>query len=106
MICTNTPEASPAVGCILEPEQLNWDRNDWVDAYWVDAYGHGGTYERSVIWAADADGLLSSGDLLRLLADHGFAIPTLAADLEACSAAGHPVANLRHAGQALVWLGY
>jgi hypothetical protein len=103
MICTNTPEASPAVGCILEQEQMAWDWADWADQWPDDVTG---TYERSVIWAADGEGLLSSGDLLRLLAAHGFAIPTLSADLEAAAAAGHPVANLRHAGQALVWLGY
>lgn len=87
-------------GSILAAEQLGWTPGDWIDSLGPE------TYQASVIWAAGPDGLLSSSELLMLLADHGSAIDALAADLEACRAAGHPTADLRHAGQALVWLGY
>ncbi len=103
MICTNTPEASPAVGCILEQEQMAWDRADWIDALQELS---GETYASSVIWASDAESLLGLPDLRKLLRDHGTSTDQLMADLDAAKAAGHPVAHPCHAGQALVWLGY
>jgi hypothetical protein len=96
----STTTTTTNTGGILAADQLAWLPGDWIEAFTPE------TYEASVIWAAGPDGLLSSSELLMLLASHGFAIPTLAADLEACRAAGHPTADLRHAGQALVWLGY
>lgn len=100
MNTTTAPAASPAVGCILPPDQLGWDRDEWVDAY-GDA-----TYERSVIWAADDSCLLSLSDLMRLLDQHGAHLGELTHDLFECVTAGHGIQDYRHAGQALTWLGY
>jgi hypothetical protein len=99
MNTTTAPAASPAVGCILPPDQFGWERSDWIDAY-QDAYS------RSVIWAADDDCLLSLSDLMRLLDQHGARLIDLDQDLEACHIAGHGAHDRRHAGQALTWLGY
>lgn len=97
---TTTTPAAAAVGCILPPEQIGWDRDEWVDSY-GDA-----TYERSVIWAADEACLLSLSDLTRLLYHHGALLRDLQSDLLDCLNAGHGICNVRHAGQALTWLGY
>lgn len=97
---TTTTPAAPAVGCILPPDQIGWDRDEWVDSY-GDA-----TYERSVIWAADEACLLSLTDLVRLLDHHGFRLAELTHDLFECMQAGHRIEDHRHAGQALTWLGY
>jgi hypothetical protein len=109
MTTTTTPAGAQSVGGILEAEQLAWGRDDWANAWGDDEHDpwalHG-LFERSVIWAADEAGLLADVDLMHLLQDHGFSVPQLTADLQACSDAGHPVADPRHAAQALVWLGY
>jgi len=97
---TTAPAAALAVGCILPTAQLAWDREDWVESY------EDCTYERSVMWATDARGWLCVEDLVRLLEDHGRTLADLADDLDACAEAGHEVADFRHAGQALTWLGY
>lgn len=97
---TTTTPAAAAVGCILPPEQIGWDRDEWVDSYGED------TYERSVIWAADEACLLSLTDLVVLLNEHGFKFRDLVHDLFECMQAGHRIEDHRHAGQALTWLGY
>lgn len=100
MTTTTAPQANPAVGCILPPAQLEWDRDEWIDSY------EEATYERSVIWAADDGCLLTLTDLVQLLADHGARLEQLTHDLFECVVAGHDIQDYRHAGQALTWLGY
>lgn len=103
MNTTTAPAALQAVGGILDAAQLAWDRSDWIDAL---QQGCEDTYASSVIWASDAEGELTSADLRQLIEAHGFTITQLAYDIASAAAAGHPVASVWHAGQALVWLGY
>lgn len=103
MNTTTAPAAAEAVGGILGADQLLWDRSDWIDAL---QQGCKDTYASSVIWASDAELELTSADLRQLIEDHGFTITQLAYDIASAAAAGHPVASVWHAGQALTWLGY
>ena len=96
---TTTAPTTATVGRICTLDQLAWTADDWADAW------HG-SYEHSVVDAADAAGWLDSTDLAQLLAAHGFNTRDLITALAEQAAAGHDCLPLWHAGQALVWLGY
>lgn len=100
MKTTNAPTAALAVGCLVPADQMAWDRDDWLDSYEGDAYAG------SVIWAAGDDCLLSHDDLLSLFNQHGALIVELGDHLGELRKAGLPALDIRHAGQALTWLGY
>lgn len=96
------PLAAPA-GHICHPSQATWTWDDWMDSY----EGLDGSYEQSVIWAADRVTCeLTSADLRQLLSDHGHSVHELIEELAEQAAAGHTTLPLWHAGQALTWLGY
>ena len=102
---TTTATYAPVLdpGELLPADRLAWDRDDWID----ELQGlEGDTYASSVIWASDDACLLALCDLERLLEHHGAELEELRADLGAQLNAGHEVLPLRHAGQALIWLGY
>ena len=108
---TTTATYAPVLdpGELLPADRLTWDRDDWID----ELQGLEGdlgslrqTYASSVIWASDDACLLPLCDLERLLEHHGTGLEELRADLGAQLNAGHEVLPLRHAGQALIWLGY
>jgi hypothetical protein len=88
---------------LLSADELGWDRDDWVDHY---QDGCEDTYSSSVIWASDDSCLLATADLERLLRHHGADIEELRAELGGLINANHTVLDLRHAGQALRFLGY
>ena len=88
---------------LLSTDELGWDRDGWVDHY---QEGCADTYASSVIWASDDNTLLATVDLERLLRHHGADIEELRAELGGLINAGHAVLDLRHAGQALRFLGY
>lgn len=94
-----TAPTTATVGRICTLDQLAWTADDWADAW------HG-SYEHSVVDAADGEGELSSADLAQLLRAHGFSVHELIAALAEQAAAGHACLPLCHAGQALTWLGY
>ena len=98
---TYAPVLDP--GELLPANRLTWDRDDWLD----ELQGLVGVaYASSVIRASDDACLLPLCDLERLLEHHGTELEELRADLGAQLNAGHEVLPLRHAGQALIWLGY
>ena len=98
---TYAPAADP--GELLPPGAQGWSRDDW-DGHYRDEMCD--AYAASVIWASDDACLLGFGDLERLLEFHNQTVEGLRQDLGALIAAGRDVLPLRHAGQALVWLGY
>jgi hypothetical protein len=95
-----TTTTTPLVAALLEGEQLGWDVYDWQDSY------AGDVYACSVLRAADDEGLLSCDDTLALFREHSACLAEYIAHLEQLRAQGLPAAHTRHAGQALVWLGY
>ena len=94
----NTSEL--AAGWAVPAEQLDWDRNEWVDAFEGDAYAV------SVMWAADDLGLLLPADLDRLLEHHGFTHFEYGQEWARGALQGLRVLPIQHAAQALAWLGY
>ena len=108
---TTTATYAPVLdpGELLPADRLAWDRDDWIDELQGlegEAYASAVTYAFSVIRASDDACLLPLCDLERLLEHHGTELEELRADLGAQLNAGHDVLPLRHAGQALIWLGY
>lgn len=95
--------AATTRGYIIPPDQLDWTKLDWIDAFshWSQ------TYERTLLWLANGDGLITFSELTRLLDHHGCLVEEYIQDLADLNAA-HPGAAkpVTHVAQALVWLGY
>ncbi len=97
---TTAPAAAMTVACIVPPEQIGWDRDEWLESYTDDSY------ERSVIWAADDCCRLDPVDLAALFAAHGADLEEYRLQLVEQVYNDAPVLHRCHAGQALTWLGY
>ena len=96
-----TTTTEPAAGYLISPEMAEWSPEDWQDHF------DGDHYALSVLHAADQEAcLLSPDDLCRLLGHHGANLWELRGDQQAAEQAGHRCLPIRHAGQALTWLGY
>jgi hypothetical protein len=85
---------------LVDAHQLSWEQDDWLDSY------TGDDYASSVIWAAQDACRLAAVDLEALFRAHGADVEEYRSHLLELCCAGLPVLHLRHAGQALTWLGY
>ena len=92
---------TPAAGYLITPEMADYSPDNWQEHF------DGDPYALSVLHATDeSSGLLSPDDLCRLLNQHSANLWELRGDQQAAEQAGHRCLPIRHAGQALTWLGY